>query len=589
MRQEFKGIGASRGTALGRARVRMPHALAIEEIHIEEAQVVAEIDRLHDAITFVRGEMDALRKRLTGALMKEMGEFLDLHALILDDPELIASLDRLIRTRLINADYALKLQRDKVTQIFSAMDDAYLRARVDDIDLVISRILAALHRQTAKVDAKVGEIFVAENVAPSELQELVDQGVIGIVTAVGSMLSHTAILARSMNLPLVVGTVGVLAKIADGDPIVLDGGTGLVVVEPDAADLRAHRERDKAYLAEQKELDRLRRVPTRTKDNVEILLYANAESNADVTKARRLGATGVGLYRTEFLFLQRAELPTEEEQFQAYRDVVLGMAGRTVTIRTLDIGADKADRTGLTLRNEPNPALGLRGVRLSMLRAGLLETQLRALLRASGYGPVRILVPMISSREEIVFVKRAIERLREELRAQGHAVSDNIPLGAMIEVPAAAIALSTFIKLVDFVSIGTNDLVQYILAVDRNNEAIGNLFTPLHPAVLKLIRQTIKMAHKHSKNVAVCGEMAGDATFTYLLLSLGLREFSLHPTTLLEVRQKVRSANLAELEEHGKRLLRATSSDAIDRWMRNFGGIELDSRIGVTSASAFRG
>lgn len=576
MRQEFKGIGASRGTALGRARVRLPHALDIEEVHIDESQVEAEIAKMHDAITHVRSEMDALRGRLTGALVKEMGEFLDLHALILDDPELIESLDKLIRTRLIIADYALKLQRDKVTQIFSTMDDTYLRARVDDIDLVLSRILAALHRQTAKVDAKVGEILVAENVAPSELQELVDQGVIAIVTVLGSMLSHTAILARSMNLPLVVGAVGVLKTLNDGDTIVCDGGTGLVVVEPDAADLRAHRQRDKAYLAEQKQLDRLRRVPTVTTDGVEVLLYANAESNADVTKARRLGATGIGLYRTEFLFLQSADLPTEEEQFRAYRDVVLGMAGRPVTIRTLDIGADKADRTGLALRNEPNPALGLRGVRLSMMRTGLLETQLRALLRASGYGPVRILVPMVSSREEVVHIKREIKRLSTVLREEGHAVAAQIALGAMIEVPAAAIALSTFIKLVDFVSIGTNDLVQYILAVDRNNEAIGNLFTPLHPAVLKLMHQTIRLAQKHGRKVSVCGEMAGDATFTFLLLSLGLREFSLHPTTLLEIRQKIRSANFAELEQHGKRLLRATSTAGIERWMNQFGGIEVN-------------
>lgn len=571
MRHEFQGIGASRGTALGRARVRLPHALDVEETHIDPSQVEAEITRLHEAIAFVKKEMDDLRARLTGALIKEMGEFLDLHALMLDDPELLASLDRLIRTKHIMADYALRLQRDKVTQVFAAMDDPYLRARVDDIDQVIGRIHAALHRDTHHIEGKAGEILVAENIAPAEIPHLLAQGVIAVVTSQGSALSHSAILARSSHMPLVVSTPGILPKINDGDALIIDGASGLVILEPNAADLKQHRSREAAYAREQKQLHRLRRVPTRTLDDVEIGLSANAESAEDVAESHAQGATGIGLYRTEFLFLQRNELPTEEEQFRAYRDVVLGMAGRPVTVRTLDLGADKADRTGLALRNEPNPALGLRGIRLSMSRKGILETQLRALLRASGYGTLRILTPMISSREEVMFMRRELRRVHRALRAEGHAVADTVPLGAMIEVPSAAIALSTFVRDVDFMAIGTNDLVQYLLAVDRNNDALASMLTPLHPAVLRLLHHCIALAERNKRPLSVCGEMAGDTQFTRLLLALGLREFSLHPSTLLSVRKRIRETDLGALMQTAPALLRARSMRSIERWVERTG------------------
>ncbi|MEI2456264.1 phosphoenolpyruvate--protein phosphotransferase [Lysobacter firmicutimachus] len=567
MRQEFQGHGASRGSALGRARVRLPHALEVAEERIAQHQVEAELGRLHAAIDSVRQEMHALRERLHGALAHEVGEFLDLHTLLLDDPELLQGLDELIRTGHYAADYALRLQRDRIASVFEAMDDAYFRSRVDDIDQVIGRIHAALHRRDHDTQGVAGEILVTDNVAPAELAQLQAQGVMAIVTAAGSALSHSAILARSLHLPLVVGAAQALLKINDGDALVVDGNTGAVILEPDAADLRAHRARVRELARERKQLHRLRREPTRTTDGVDIKLYANAESRDDVAEAHALGAAGVGLYRTEFLFLQRNELPDEDEQFRAYRDVVLGMTGRSVTIRTLDLGADKADKTGLALRDEPNPALGVRGVRLSMARDGLLETQLRAILRASGYGPVRVLVPMISCAEEIRTVRRLMQQVAADLRKQGHEVADKIPLGAMIEVPAAAIALPGFIHAVDFLSIGTNDLVQYLLAVDRNNEALGNLYTPLHPAVLRVIRDVIRLARARGKPVAVCGEMAGDAAFAPLLLALGLEEFSLHPATLLEVRRAIRGLHLDSLRKRAPALMRARDRAGIEAWL----------------------
>jgi phosphoenolpyruvate-protein phosphotransferase (PTS system enzyme I) len=568
MRKLLSGHGASRGNALGRARVRLPHALEVAEERIPASAVATELDRLHAAIATVRGEMRSLRERLHGALAHEVGEFLDMHALLLDDPELLYGLDELIRTGRYSADYALRLQRDKLASVFAGMDDAYFRSRIEDIDHIIGRVHAALHEREAELQGVAGEILVTDNIAPAEVAQLQAQGVLGIVTAGGSALSHSAIMARSLHLPLIVGAAQALQQVNDGDVLVIDGGGGLLIVEPDADDLRIHRERLRDEKRERKQLHRLRREPSRTRDGVDIKLYANAESREDVAEAHALGAAGVGLYRTEFLFLQRAELPDEEEQFRAYRDVVLGMTGRVVTIRTLDVGADKADGTGLALGNEPNPALGVRGVRLSLARPDVFDTQLRAILRASGYGPMRILVPMVASREEIVAVSRRIKRITRKLRDEGHEVAENIPFGAMIEVPAAAIALPSLIGTVDFISIGTNDLVQYLLAADRGNEALGDLATPMHPAVLRLLHDTIATARAHDKPVAVCGEMAGDALFVPVLLALGLEEFSLHPGTLLEVRRAIRAQDLGELRKRTPALLRARDRAAIEKWLR---------------------
>ncbi len=569
MRLVVPGHGASRGSALGRARVRQPHALDVVEERIPAAQVEDELARLHAAIDTVREEMRGLRKRLQGALAQEIGEFLDLHALLLDDPELLQGLDTLIRGGRYSADYALRVQRDRIAGVFTGMDDAYLRSRIDDIDQVIGRIHAALHRRNADVRGVAGEILVADNVAPAEIAQLQAQGVLAVVTASGSPLSHNAILARSLHLPLVVGAAQALQKINDGDVLVVDGGSGLVVRDPDAADLRAHRARVREGKRERRELNRLRREPSRTLDGFDVRLWANAESREDVAEAHALGAAGVGLYRTEFLFLGRHQLPDEEEQFRAYRDLVFGMTGRTVTIRTLDVGADKADNSGLALADEPNPALGVRGVRLSLRKQEVFETQLRAIVRASAYGPLRVLVPMVACREEMVAVRALLARIAADMRAAGHAVAEEIPLGAMIEVPAAALALPGFIDTVDFISVGTNDLVQYLLAADRDNEALGTLYSPLHPAVLRLLREIITVAQRRGRSVAVCGEMAADPAFVPLLLALGLGELSMHPAMLLEVRQAIRACDLAALRARAPALLRARDRAGILRWLES--------------------
>ncbi len=567
MRKLLSGHGASKGNALGRARVRLPHVFDVAEDRIDAEAVDAELARLHAAVAMVRAEMLSLRERLHGALAHEVGEFIDMHTLLLDDPELLHGIEELIRTGRHGAHYALRLQRDRLAAVFAEMDDTYFRNRIDDIDHVIGRLHAALHKRDDGPEGVAGEILVADNVAPSELAQLQSQGVVAVVTAGGSALSHSAILARSLHLPLVVGAAQALQQVNDGDVLVVDGGSGLVVVEPGAADLRGFRARVRDEKRERKQLHRLRREPSRTLDGVDVRLFANAESREDVAEAHALGAAGIGLYRTEFLFMGET-LPDEEAQFRAYRDLAIGMTGRAVTIRTLDIGADKADRTGLALADEPNPALGLRGVRLSLARADIFEAQVRAIVRASGYGPIRMLVPMVGMREELLAVAALLRRVRRDLAREGHEIADHVPLGAMIEVPAAAIALPGFIGAVDFLSVGTNDLVQYLLAADRNNEALGELYTPLHPALLRLLESVLRIARRRGKPVAVCGEMAGDARFAPLLLALGLEEFSLHPGTLLEVRRTIRGCDLGALRAAAPALLRARDRAGIEKWMR---------------------
>ena len=566
MRHAFAGHGASRGLALGRARVRLPHALEITEQRVPASRARAEATRLHEALEATRAEMRTLRQKLQGALSKEAIEFIDLHALLLDDPELVQALDALIHQEHYSAGYALRVQRDRLAAVFRAMDDPYLRARLDDLDHIIGRVNAHLHRHDPLPRGTAGEVLVCENVAPSELAQLQAQGVVAIVSAAGSPLSHSAILARSLHLPLVVGAADALARINDGDVLMVDGESGQLVLDPDAGDLRRYRELQQREQREKRGLERLRSKPTRTLDGVDIALYANAGSREDVARARAVGASGVGLYRTEFLFLQSEQSPGEEEQFLAYRDAVLAMNGRPVTFRTLDLGADKADRAGLALANEDNPALGVRGVRLSLLYDAVFDTQLRAIVRAAAYGPLRVLVPMVACREEMMIVRRRLRRAVAAVRRHG-VEAQMPPLGAMIEVPAAAIGVDGLADAVDFLSVGTNDLVQYLLAVDRNNDALGDLYSPLHPGVLRLLAHVIGAGTRHGVPVAVCGEMAGDPRLAPLLLALGLREFSLHPGGLLELRRAIRDCDLGQLQARAPRLLQARDRRGIERWL----------------------
>lgn len=569
MRLVLTGIGASRGMALGRARLEHPSRYLVDERPLDESEIEAETERLFRAIAIAREELQVLREKLHGTLAREVAEFIDAHSLMLADRELTSGLFELIRVGRYRASAALKMQRDRLVAVFEAMDDPYLRSRKEDVDHVIGRVQAGLARESSaeerRLAARVGEILVSDTVAPSELVPLAEHGVLGVVLSSGSQVSHSAILARSLHLPMIVAAHEALSHIQDDDLVLIDGEHGEIVVHPAAQDLARLRTWQRDVAQQGKRLALLRNAETRTRDGVAISLYANAESPADVAQARAFGAAGIGLYRTEFLFLQRKEIPGEEEQFLAYRDLVLGMGGLPVTIRTLDLGADKADASGLVLDDEENPALGVRGVRLSLRHPQILATQLRAILRASGYGPVRVLVPMVSTVEEMTSVRRLLKECAHDLHSAGYEIAEHVELGAMIEVPAAAIALSGMIKSLDFVAIGTNDLIQYTLAVDRNNDHLANLYDPLHPAVLKLIAQTIATAQRAQRRVTLCGEMAGDRRHTALLLALGLTDFSMHPGVLLEVRETVNALDGARLRAQAAALLRAPTRARIER------------------------
>lgn len=567
MRCELSGVTAARGLALGRARIRAPHVMEVEERSLAPEAVEPEIQRLSEAIAATRTELARLRDQIQGALAQDVGEFLDIHALLLDDPELMTGLAGLIRTGRYAASYALKLQRDRLVAVFDAMEDPYLRSRREDVDHVLGRVHAALQRgqDGGDIIGLAGEVLVTDTVAPTELVPMAERGVLAVLMSRGSPMSHSAILARSIGLPMLVVSAEALATIPDGAAVMVDAGRGQIIVEPGAEDLADLRQRELAEAREQRSLIRLRNAATRTRDGVDIALSANAESRDDVARARQLGAAGVGLLRTEFLYLQRSDPPSEDEQYAAYRDAVLAMDGRPVTLRTLDLGADKADSAGIALSREPNPALGLRGVRLALARPALLRTQLRAMLRASAHGPVRILVPMVSQRTEMLAVRRLLHESRRALCREGHALAQDTPLGAMIEVPAAAFALPTLIDTMDFVSIGTNDLIQYLLAADRTNESLGALFSPLHPAVLRALHEIVETCRKADTPVSICGEIAGDPRCTRLLLALGLRDLSMHPASLLEVRAAVRQCELRGLRRRLGSLLRAHDRSALER------------------------
>ncbi|WP_199098605.1 phosphoenolpyruvate--protein phosphotransferase [Dyella sp. ASV21] len=565
MRHVLPGTTAAKGMALGRARLVQPSRYHVDTRPLAEDEVDAELALLHRALETARQELRELRGKLHGALAREVNEFIDAHSLLLDDPELLRGLDDLVRIGHYRPGAALKKQRDRLAAVFEAMDDPYLRSRKEDVDQVINRVISALQRQTSreerKLAARVGEILIADTIAPADMAHLAGSGLLGVVASSGSAYSHSAILARSLDLPMLVGVRDALSSIHDDDLILLDSERGEAVVHPTAQDLARYRTWQREAAQEGRRLATLANAPTRTSDGADIRLLANAEMPPDIAMARARGADGVGLYRTEFLFLRQKGLPTEDEQFIAYRDLVLGMGGLPVTIRTLDLGADKADAAGLVLRGEDNPALGVRGVRLSLRYPAVFTTQIRAILRAACYGPVRVLVPMVTQPDELIAVRTLFKLARQELKRENVDLPEKLALGAMIEVPAAAINVRALLEHADFLAIGTNDLAQYVLAADRSNDALDNIYNPLQPALLRLLSYVIGEGRRAKKSVSLCGEIGGDINFTSLLLALGLNEFSMHPSQLLHVRDRIAALDRSVLRAAAPRLLRSRTHE----------------------------
>lgn len=566
------GIPVSRGIAIGRAHLLTPAALDVKHYLVADDQVENEVRRLQDAIAAVHRNLQELWTDLPKDAPTELGAFIDVHALILSDPMVSEAPLDIIRSRHYNAEWALVTQIDDLSAQFDEIEDEYLRERKYDIQQVAERVLKVLTGTALNVPPIVIDedqplpqmIVVAHDISPADMLAFRDRdggprSFIGFVTDVGGQNSHTAIVARSLDIPAVVGMDQASRLVEQDDWVIVDGDAGVVICNPSQLVLEQYRERQAALAKARKRLLKLKKTPAVTQDGTAITLLANIELPDDCPAALEAGAHGVGLFRSEFLFMGRGaeglRIPGEDEQFEQYRKAVLAMKGRPVTIRTLDVGADKPlDQTDQTALN---PALGLRAIRYCLAEPQLFLTQLRAILRASAFGKVRILIPMLAHAFEIDQTLSMIEQAKAQLRDESIKYDEGIEVGAMIEIPAAALALPLFVRRMDFLSIGTNDLIQYLLAIDRVDYEVAHLYNPLHPAVLQLIASTIATGHKAGLDVAVCGEMAGDVKLTRLLLGMGLREFSMHPAQLLAVKQEILNTDLGAVTTRTRRILRA--------------------------------
>jgi phosphotransferase system enzyme I (PtsI) len=570
------GLAVSHGIAIGRAHLVSHATLEVAHYTLRERDVPMEVARFDLALKTVQDELAALHGEASGpGAPAELAAFVGIHAMILADPLLSEEPRQLIRERRCNAEWALVQQMEQLVGHFDDIDDAYLRERRQDIVQVVERVLKVLTGQPRKLGRRKTEkddgdlIIVAHDLSPADTIQFKNLKIGGFVTDLGGATSHTAIVARSLAIPAVVGLHHARPLVRDDDLLIIDGTRGVLIVQPDDRVLEEYRLRKSELELERSKLKRLKTAKAATLDGEAVLLEANIELPQDVAQVKEVDAAGIGLFRTEYLFMNRDDLPSEDEQFEAYRSVAKALAGKPVTIRTLDIGADKQARAlrDVGERQEPNPALGLRAIRYCLAEPQLFMTQLRALLRASHYGRVRILVPMLAHLHEIEQTLALIELAKSQLRETRVKFDEGIEVGGMIEIPAAALVLGPFLKRLRFLSIGTNDLIQYTLAIDRTDEAVSHLYDPLHPAVLRLIAGTIQAGARAEIPVAICGEMAGDPALTHLLIGMGLREFSMHPSQILEVKQAVVMADAEQLTQKVARLLRLDEPERIREQM----------------------
>jgi len=555
------GVGAVAGVAIGDAYLLCRGAVCVTPSWVKTDNIELEVGRFEEAIRIAGAQLHSVREQIPRDTPSDIAEFIDTHLLMLEDKALSSQPINLIRNEGLSAEWALQQHRDALIQVFEKMEDTYLRTRRDDLDHVVNRILNILLEQhDSPFDELREQIILAEDLTPADVILMKNQGIAGFVTDYGGPMSHTAILARSLGIPAVVGTRGATHCLKHGERLVLDAGNGIVLANCDDTMLSHFKARRAADFSRAAELRRRGAEPPVTRDGQAIHLLANIERPEDVSTARANGAQGIGLYRTEFLYMNRHTPPSEEEHFAAYSSVVEGMQGRPITIRTLDLGADKqpggADHTAAS----SNPALGLRAIRLCLKEPELFYPQIRAILRASALGPVRIMLPMLTNTWEVEQAERIIQQAMHHLDTDGEQYDRHIPIGGMIEVPAAALNARAFAERLDFLSIGTNDLIQYTLAIDRVDDEINYLYDPVHPAVLRLISQVIKAAEAAGVPVGMCGEMANEVRFIPLLIGMGLREFSMQPAALLDVREQIRELHAAKLVSSVERVL-----DNLDR------------------------
>jgi len=552
------GSGVGGGIAIGQVHLISSARLEVAHYEIKPEHLELEVMRFSVAVDKVRAELQALRRGVPASAPTELGAFLNLHLMILDDTTLSYAPRELIRNLRCNAEWALVQQMDYLVAQFDKIEDVYLRERQADVVQVVERVLKAMRVQSVRVSSAPAHeerlIVVAHDLSPADMILFKHHQYAGFVTDLGGVTSHTAIVARSLNIPAIVGAHTARQMVLEGELVIVDGVHGVLIVAPDELVLAEYKRRQQQIELARQKLKRIRTTPATTRDGTAIDLHANIELPQDIEQVHESGATGVGLFRSEFLFLNRDDLPGEDEQFEAYRHVAQAMHGMPVTIRTLDLGADKTVNS--SARSGPNPAMGLRAIRLCLAEPQMFLTQLRAILRASNYGKIRLLIPMLAHAHEIEQALSMIAQAKQFLDEQNLPYDRGIEIGGMIEVPAAALSLGVFVRKLNFLSIGTNDLIQYTLAIDRTDDSVSHLYNPLHPAVLHLIAHTIRTGNRMRMPVAVCGEMAGDATLTRLLLGFGLRQFSMHPANLLEIKQQVLKSDLAKLGHLANRILR---------------------------------
>lgn len=553
------GVATARAIAIGPAFLLDHSPLAITPRSIDATKVSAELRRLQDAVAATQNSLQAVRDQISHATSVKVAEFIDSHLLMLEDATLIDPARTLIREQLLSAEWALEQHRMSLAQVFEDMEDLYLRSRRDDVDQLVRHILGfLLGGQPPDPEKQIdlsGYIVITHDLSPAETLILKRRRVAALVTEYGGPMSHTAILARSLNIPTVVGVCNVTSYFRQGETVVVDGNAGVVSADVDANILAYYRHRIQVLGECSTRLQRLVREPSLSADGFPVSLLGNLELPEEATIIRANGAAGVGLYRTEFLYMNRDHPPDEEEHLAAYLEIIRALQGIPVTIRTMDLGADKQiNDKSFTCASVSHSVLGLRAIRLCLKEPDLFRPQLRAILRASAHGPVRLMIPMLSRIQEIISVRALIDQVRRDLRREGLAFDPHMPIGGMIEVPAAALSALAFARRLDFLSIGTNDLIQYTSAIDRTDDSVSYLYDPLHPAILRLIRMIIEDGQTCSVPVSMCGEMAGDPHHVPLLLGLGLREFSMHPGSLLEIKELIRNSHIARLEQATKDL-----------------------------------
>ncbi|OUD14228.1 phosphoenolpyruvate--protein phosphotransferase [Thioflexithrix psekupsensis] len=572
------GIGVSKGVAIGAVHIIDHVEIDVNEYTLSRQSLETEIIRFQEALDTAREQLTRIRTHVTESMRVDLTAFIDTHLMMLEDDLLTDAPVQIIRQRQCNAEWALKIQCDNLVKIFEEMEDPYLSARKQDVVHVVTRIQRILKGYETEpaheslIESLADRIVVADDLSPADTVLMQHQGVLAFVTEFGGTTSHTAILARSLGIPAIVGLRRVRGLLRANDMLIVDGGHGVVIVDPDEATLSYYRQRQREEKRYRASLNKIKHSPTRTLDGVDIALQANIEFPEDMTAVKRVGCESVGLYRTEFLYMNRQQAPDEEEHLDAYVRVLQSLRGGPVTIRTLDLGADKQVDSRIHLSPSANPALGLRAIRLCLRDLQLFRPQLRAILRASAKGHVRLMVPMVSSPQEMIQVRNLIGEIRNELIQKKIPFDPQMPIGAMIEVPALAICVDLFTPYADFFSIGTNDLIQYSLAIDRVDNSVNYLYDPLHPAVLRLIKMSIDAANKAAKSVSMCGEMAGDQRYVRLLLGLGLRAFSVNPESFLEVKQTINHSEIKGLIRLANRMLKAKTNEEVTSLLEQING-----------------